>query len=94
MAIIKKIAIFIGLTFIISFNMLCLEYFRHSIYKTKFADPVCVVNVTIIGLMEVILFKFNYFGKFNTIISTIIILLSFAISQWALKYILFILGLE
>lgn len=94
MAIIKKIAIFIGLTFIISFNMLCLEYFIYSIYTTKLAYPAYAVSLFIIGLIQNILFKFNFFGKFNKIISTIIIFLSLAISLWALKHILFILGLE
>lgn len=94
MKVVKKIALFIFFTFVVSYVMLCLEYFSYSMAQTKLKDLVNALGLFIMGLIYDVLNKYNLFGKFTVIVDGAIILLSVAISLRVLKYILFVWQLK
>jgi len=94
MNVVKKIALFIFFTFVVSYIMLCLEYFSYAMARTKLKDLVNALDLFIMGLIYDVLDKYNLFGKFTVIVDGAIILLSVAISLRVLKYILFVWQLK
>jgi len=94
MKVVKKIALFIFFTLVVSYILLCLEYFSYSMARTKLKDLVNALCIFIMGLIYHVLDKYNLFGKFTVIVDGVIILLSVAISLRVLEYILFVWQLK
>ena len=83
----RKIALFLGVVFIMSFNFLSLEYFLYSIYQSRIMYLAYILFLTIVVVITNLLYKLNLF---NRLISTFAVLLSIGISLLGLRYVVFL----
>lgn len=82
---INKIAKFIGILIIISYNFLSLEYFLYSVYSTRIFYFAYFAFLAIVVLITNLLYRLNLFNKFT---STLIVFLSIGLGLLTLRYIL------